>query len=224
MVDETAAATAEGGGRRRRRVPVEHRFGGLERRSFLPALVAVGIWLLWAVALPHLDTAVEHEDPVRAGERFAISEDLAVTPPPGWNVLAGFRTTDAPATGVGNQAAFSNGTVNVVVTTDTYDGTAEELLEQIDRVTAATGSVDGFTVGDGRSTITTDSGLTGVAETFTGRGVEGTTAAFVSDGTGIEVSVAGQPDQETASTRQVTQLIESIGPWDASDVDDQEAP
>lgn len=220
MAHAAAAPTTEETGERRRRrrrgAPVDQRFGGLERSSFKPALVVVGIWLLWAVALPHLDGAIEHDDQVKAGERFAISDDLAVTPPPGWKVIDGFRTTDVPATGPGKRAGFSNGTVSVTVTTDSYDGTASELLEQIDKVTSATGAVDSFHVTDGRSTVTTASGLTGVAETYTARGVEGTIAAFVADGTGIEIAVSGQPDQESAASRQVAGLIESIGPWDTA--------
>jgi hypothetical protein len=224
MAHEATAPTAgEAGERRRRRVPVEERLAGLERRSIVPALVVVGIWFLWVVAVPHLDAAVDHDDPVVAGERFAISDDLAVTPPPGWDVIDGFRTTDIPAGGAGARAEFTNGTVTIILTTDTYDGTASELLEQIDKVTSATGAVDGFTVTDGRSTVTTDSGLTGVAETFTGRGVEGTVAAFVSDGTGIEVSASGQPDQESAAARHIAHLIHSIGPWDSTDAGQQEA-
>ena len=167
---------------RGRTVPVEHRFGGLDRRSFVPALVVVGIWLLWAVALPHLDGAIDHDDQVQAGERFAISEDLAITPPPGWSVIDGFRTSDVPATG-SDGATFSNGTVTVYVDTDDYTGTPSDLLEQIDKVTSATGTVESFHVTDGRATVSTNSGLTGVSESYTGRGFEGTITAFVSDGT-----------------------------------------
>ena len=58
----SAAPAREESRRHRERVPVEHRFGGLDRRSFVPALVVVGIWLLWAVALPHLDGAIDHDD------------------------------------------------------------------------------------------------------------------------------------------------------------------
>ena len=222
MADQAAAAPAKQETRpHRERVPVEHRFGGLDRRSFVPALVVVGIWLLWAVALPHLDGAIDHDDQVQAGERFAISEDLAITPPPGWSVIDGFRTSDVPATG-SDGATFSNGTVTVYVDTDDYTGTPSDLLEQIDKVTSATGTVESFHVTDGRATVSTSSGLTGVSESYTGRGFEGTITAFVSDGTGIEIMSAGQPDQKAAASRQIAHMIDSIGAWDTSDTTTEE--
>ena len=224
MVDQPVVS-AEGpvSSRQRDRVPVQHRFGGLDRRSFVPALVVVGIWLLWAVAVPHLDGAIDHEDQVRSGERFAISDELAITPPSGWDVISGFRVTDVPATGSGDEAVFSNGTVTVIVSTDDYTGTPNDLLEQIDKVTSATGAVESFHVTDGRASVTTSTGLTGVSETYTGRGFEGTITAFVSDGTGIQVQSAGQPDQETAVSRQIAHMIDSIGAWDPSDTAAEQA-
>ena len=79
------------------------------------------------------------------------------------------------------------------VTTDDYTGTPSDLLEQIDKVTSATGTVESFHVADGRATVTTSSGLTGVSETYTGSDFEGIIAAFVSDGTGIEIQSPVSP-------------------------------
>ena len=201
---------------RRPRVPVENRRWGLDKRSLVPAAVVVGIWLLWTVAVPHLDAAIDQDDPVRVGDRFALTDDLAITAPSGWNVVDGFRTTALPARGPTGSGTFSNGAVTVAVTVQDFNGTANELLEQIDKVTSATGTIEGFHVTEGRSHVTTDSGLVGVAESYTGLDADGTIAAFVSDGAGVEVLVSGHPAQKSTAAQQVTEMIESIGPWSAA--------
>ena len=53
------------------RVPVEHRFLGLDRRTFPFALVAVAVWFVWTVLAPWVDERVAWNDPIRAGERSA---------------------------------------------------------------------------------------------------------------------------------------------------------
>ena len=199
------------------KVPVDERWAGLDRRSLLPAGVVIGIWLLWTVAVPHLDAAVDQDDPVRVGDRFAITDDLAITAPSGWNVENGFRTTALPSRGPTGGATFARGAVTVTISAQDYDGTAIELLEQIEKVTSATGSIDGFHVTEGRSQMTTNSGLVGVAESYTAVDSDGMIAAFVSDGTGVEVLVSGQPSQKSATAHQVTEMIESLGSWDSAD-------
>ena len=193
----------------------------MDKRSFAPALIVVSIILLWAVAVPILDANIDHDDPVRVGDRFAITEDLAITAPSGWNVVNGFRTTALPAGGPPGSATFTNGGVTVTVTADEYDGTAAELLTQIEKVTSGTGAVESFHVVGGRSDITTSSGLVGVSESYTGHDFEGTVAAFVTGGTGLEVMVSAHPDQEAGTAGQVAEMIDSIGPWDTGDASGQ---
>ena len=50
------------------RVPVEHRWLGLDRRSIPFALVAFAVLALWAWALPWVDARVAWDDTTRAGE------------------------------------------------------------------------------------------------------------------------------------------------------------
>ena len=40
------------------RVPVEHRFLGLDRRSLLPGLVVIGLFVLWTVVIPALISVI----------------------------------------------------------------------------------------------------------------------------------------------------------------------
>ena len=211
------AAASEDDGTHTDRVPVDQRRLGMDKRSIGPALVVVGIILLWAVVVPLVDSAIDHDDPVRVGDRFAITDDLAVTAPSGWNVVNGFRTDALPAGGPPGSATFTNGGVTVTVSADEYDGTAAELLTQIEKVTSGTGAINSFHVVGGRSNVTTGSGLVGVAESYTGHDFEGTVAAFVADGTGLEVLVSAHPDHHATTEGQVADMIASIGPWDAAD-------
>jgi len=225
MSDEHAPTTTAGGqgllveGRRGwsgragpPRVPVDRRVAGLDRASFVPALVAIGIWVLWAFVVPHLDSAVEHDEQVRAGDRLALTEDLAVTPPTGWSLLSGFTTADQPASGPSGSVSVSNGAVTVQVSADDFSGTATELLAQVERVATATGG-NASGVSSGRSTVDIPSGLTGVSETFTRPGGEGRLVAFVDDGTGIVVQVSGAPDRLAVAAHDVQHMIRSIGAW-----------
>lgn len=195
----------------------------MDKRSYAPALVVVGIVLLWVAVVPAIDSNLAHEDPVRVGDRFAITEGLAITAPSGWDVVNGFRTTALPAGGPPGGATFTNGGVTVSVTADEYDGTAVELLAQIEKVTSATGAVESFHAVGGRSNVTTNSGLTGVSESYTGHDFEGTIAAFVIDGTGLEVMVSAHPDQAAGTAGPVAEMIDSLGPWDTADTSEQEA-
>ncbi|WP_019144714.1 hypothetical protein [Aeromicrobium massiliense] len=195
-------------------MPVEQRFLGLDRRSLVPGLVVIGIWALWSVVVPQVDDAVAYDDTVRAGDRFSLTEDLAFTPPTGWNVVEGFRTTEEPAAGPGGQVQVSDGTLSVVVVPDDFDGTPSELLDQVTDVDEAT--TDAFKVEGERYTVTTRAGATGVAEGFTTPRSQGTITAFVIDGTGVEFNVVGTTAQLAAHATELTQMIESLGPWDAA--------
>ena len=207
----------------RTRVPVEHRFAGLDRRSFAPAFVVLGLWFLWSIVVPHVNDAVAYDDEVRPGERFALTQELAVTPPSGWNVIDGFRTTDEPASGPGGAVRISNGAVSVTVLPDDFSGTARELLDQINKITTRTTDPETFHVTGGRTTVTTATGLTGASERFTSLRSDGVITAFVSDGTGIEVQAVGSTQEMAAMAAQVRQMIDSIGPWDPSRASTQDA-
>ena len=48
-----------------RRVPVEHRFLGLDKRTFPFAIVALVVWALWVIVVPSVGRQVSWDDPVR---------------------------------------------------------------------------------------------------------------------------------------------------------------
>ena len=216
MSDEHAPTTTAGGqgllveGRRGwsgragpPRVPVDRRVAGLDRALFVPALVAIGIWVLWAFVVPHLTLRSSTDEQVRAGDRLALTEDLAVTPPTGWSLLSGFTTADQPASGPSGSVAVSNGAVTVQVSADDFSGRPPSprpgrARRDRHRRQRRPG------VSSGRSTVDIPSGLTGVSEAFTRPGAEGRLVAFVDDGTGIVVQVraprTGSPSPPTTSS------------------------
>ena len=91
-----------------RRVPVEHRFLGLDRRTFPFALVALAVWALWTVVVPWVDRQVSWDDPIRAGDVLRVTDNVTMTPIAGWGLESGLRTTDRTSSGAtasGNVAA-----------------------------------------------------------------------------------------------------------------------
>jgi hypothetical protein len=83
-----------------RRVPVEHRFFGLDQRTIPFAAAAAAVWLLWAIVLPQIDERIAWDDPIRAGQRIQVTDDVTFAPAEGWGLLSGLRTTDVTSSGV----------------------------------------------------------------------------------------------------------------------------
>ena len=213
---EGAAAHLAPSSWRRNRVPAEHRLLGLDRRTFPWAFAVIALALLWTVVLPAVDERVDYDDPVRAGERFAVTDDLAITPPAGWNVDSGFRVSDDPAAGEAEPIVLTSGGMTFQASADSFSGTPDDLLDQVDAITTTTGGVEAFHTTSDRTTVTTDSGLVGVAEGFTSRRSQGVIVAFVDDGKGIEMQLVGTPDQMSALSDDVAAMVESLGPRDTS--------
>jgi hypothetical protein len=60
------------------RVPVEHRFFGLDRRSLLPGLVVIGLCVLWTVVVPSVNALLHYGQQTRAGDVFAVAQGLTM--------------------------------------------------------------------------------------------------------------------------------------------------
>ena len=65
------------------------------------------------------------------------------------------------------------------------------------------------TTGD-RVSVNTSQGATGVVETFTGSDVDGKIAAFVYDGSGVEILVVGLPEDMALHQDDIKAMVESI--------------
>lgn len=194
-------------------VPVEHRFLGLDRRTIAPALVVLALAFLCATVVPAIDAAIEAENPVRPGDVLNLGKGLTMVPAQDWNIVTGLRLgdeTNAPATGGAPPVELSNGTVRLRVALGPFAGNPNALLDQINQVNTELDDIDQFATTGDRVSVSTASGETGVVETFTGSDVVGKIAAFVHDGTGVEVLVVGLPEDMARHQEDIEAMVESI--------------
>ena len=199
-----------------RRVPVEHRLLGLDKRSFPYALFVVGVFLLATVVVPRINSAIDWDDPVRAGDRLALSDTIAFTPTTGWNVESGFRVGEGGSAVKSGLAVVAGDGVIFQVEPDTFDGTPAELLDQIEKVTSATDDPT-FQVDGDPATVTTPAGDVGVIQTYSSVNGDGLVAAFVIDGTGLKITAYGPPAQLRAALPDIDDMVASIRSTEGGD-------
>jgi len=194
------------------RVPVEHRFFGLDRRTLPYAFAAVAVWALWTIVLPWIDNHVAWNDPVRPGQRIQLTDDVSFAPAVGWGVQSGLRTTDVTASG-------QKATSAVVLTTDgvvfealrgAWRGTPRALLNQITKITSTEAGRDGFELSSQPTSIQTSTGKDGVLASFRTPRTEGLIAAFVFGDQGLQIQVVGSPDQLEHRSEEIARMISSI--------------
>lgn len=191
----------------RRRVPAEHRVLGLDRRTLPPALFVIAVFIVLTIIVPRIDASIGWNDPVRAGEQLALTDTLAFTPAAGWDVEAGFRVG---ATGARSGDALITGDgVTFEISPGSFDGTPDELLDQVEKVTSRT-SDTAFRVDGNRSTIATSAGQTGAVQPYSSVRGDGLVGALVIDGTGLKITAFGPPTQMTAAAGTIRDMIVSI--------------
>src|ERR1044071_6307608 len=120
------------------RVPVEHRFFGLDRRSLLPGLVVIGLLVLWTVVVPAVNGLLSYNQQTRAGDVFALDSGLTMDAQEGWGVDSGLLTTDRPSSGVpGKAVVLVDDGASFVVQPGPFGGSARRLLGQVEKVDSA---------------------------------------------------------------------------------------
>jgi len=192
------------------RVPVEYRFLGLDRRAFPFAAAAAAVWLVWAALLPAINGAVPWSDQVRAGDVFQVSDTVTMVAPVGWGVRSGLRTTDQTRSGaVSEPLQVVSGGVQASVQTGPFAGSPAELLASGEAIVDAEAGIV-FEPMSRPTSVTTTTGVTGVLQGVSASGIEGLFATFVLDGTGIQVVVTGPPEQLSAHSREIAQMIGSL--------------
>ncbi|MFC9788465.1 hypothetical protein [Rhodococcus sp. NPDC127528] len=177
------------------RVPVKHRVFGLDTRALWPAATVLAVGLLWSLALPALDDAVDWEDPIAAGDSIDLGNGARFVPPVGWQLEDGTRVGDSPVSGVSAKnasARVATGGAQISATGGTFDGDADALLDQVNANLSAE-STRQFTITDARNTLVTTSGLVGVVEPFTSATGDGLVATFVLPTTDVAADAQEQP-------------------------------
>ncbi|HWK26781.1 MAG TPA: hypothetical protein VNS09_09465 [Solirubrobacter sp.] len=193
------------------RVPVEHRFFGLDRRSLLPGLVVIGLFVLWTVVVPAVNDGLRYGQQTKAGDVFVLAKGLTMDAQPGWGVDSGLLTTDLTRSRApGEDVALTKGGVSFVVSTGPFRGDASALLRQIDKVDHALAGDKAFHISSDVVPFHTDQGDRGVAQAYTTVDGAGVVSALVYGNTGVKITFTGSTAAMAATGRQVGDMIDSI--------------
>lgn len=198
-------------------VPVERRFAGMDRRTLLPAGIVAALVALTFGVLPWIDSRLSVDDPARAGDVIRVGE-AAFAPAAGWNIESGLREGTSSSGLYPERAAVTRDGVTFSVVTGSFDGTPAALLRQIRRSNDRLGP-DAVAIASGpATTVATTQGDEGAVARFTSANTEGLIAAFVFDGTGVEVVAYGPPGL-TGSARleaDLVAMVRSVRPLDGA--------
>jgi hypothetical protein len=200
-------------------VPVDQRWLGMDRRGIPYALVALGLIVVLTRVVPAIDGAIEWDNPARAGDVVDLGFGIRITPPTGWQIEDGILAGQAtfPVSAKSATAQFADGTTQITVRNGGWSGSANELLDQSDRISAVSGLAEdkAFTVTGPRTTFTTTSGIVGVAEPFSSPAGDGTIYGFVvedaaGESIGVVVSVTDASDTPNGDAQQATDSVSSL--------------
>lgn len=199
----------------RERVPAEHRILGLDRRTLLPALFVIAVFVVLVLIVPRVNAALDWDDPVRAGEQLALTDTISFTPVEGWDVESGFRVGRTGAGTRYDDVSIAADGVTFEISPDSFDGTPNQLLDQVEKVTSRIDDPT-FRVEGDRTTITTTTGEIGVAQPYSSVTGDGLAAAFVIGGTGLKITAYGPPTQMTAAAEEIEAMLSSIRTTDGN--------
>ncbi len=197
-------------------MPADRRLFGLDRRTLLPAAVVAVLFVFTVWVMPAINRAVPVTDPVRAGDVIQVG-DVEFVPAVGANIATGLRQGRPD---VGNSypkiAVVTYQGTTFKVRTDDYDGTPAQLLEQIKKNNEGT-RVDGggFRVNGEPVTIVNADGDKGVAAHYDSASAVGLVAAFVFDGTGVEIEAVGPETLADSVGEEVAAMVQSVQPVSA---------
>lgn len=175
-------------------VPVEYRLLGMDRRMVAPTLAVLAVVMLWAVVTPWIAGAMSYDVEVQPGTTIDVG-DITFTPTPGW------ETVSQSESGV----ELHNAAVTLEITQGTFSG--DDLIVLL----AAVNEIEDVTAFVGpQNSITTDSGLVGLTESFENNSRHGMIVVFAQDGVGIEVVVEGPSPNVTILGSEIDAMISSI--------------
>ncbi|WP_052061852.1 hypothetical protein [Rhodococcoides fascians] len=191
-------------------IPADQRKLGLDRRTIIPGLVVLVIAAFISFGPTALDGRIDYDDPTVSGDVIAVGEDVTFTPIPGWNVIAGLREGQPTAGGeYPTEAVLTKGGVTFELQAASYDGTPDDLLDRIRDNQEAYG-IESPVVESNTVAVTTGDGHRGVMAGYDGPNIDGIIAAFVGNGTGLEVVAVSPTNYDKQSTDDVARMIESI--------------
>ena len=195
-------------------VPVDRRWHGIDRRTIVPGVIAIVLIIFLSGVLPAVDSAIEYDRQIEAGDVIDLGSGITFVPAVGWGFPKGLLVSDQSVSGAEEvthlSAELENGAIQLSATTGPFDGTPDELLAQIDKLNEVYKGIDNSKLTGDPGTITTSTGYTGVGQAFAGVNVEGIIAAFVIDGVGIEFVVQGPPGTVVTNAQVIADMIGSL--------------
>jgi hypothetical protein len=198
-------------------VPVEHRFAGLDRRTFRPALIVLAVALVLIYGLQSLNAAIPWHNEIKAGDVLDLGAGATAVPPVGWELESGTLTGAGGASPSGLDVRLAHGGAVIDLVGTTFTGTANAFLDQVQR--AQTGQPAAASAD--RGSLTTQSGLVGVVQSRSGPSGDELQAAFkMATGTpaviaaapALLVQVRTAPGQFEQLQDEVATLLRSITP------------
>jgi hypothetical protein len=165
-------ATASPGASRGPGAPVRRTVLGLERQGLGWTLAIGAVALVLAVGLPLADSAVSTEHAAAAGSVTRVGLGVRITPISTWSVVP-------QGSAAANRAQFTRAGALVTIRSVSYSGSTQDAY---DRLAAAIDAQDGVQVASDPETITTTSGLVGIASAFAGSSEQGYFAVFATRG------------------------------------------
>ena len=191
MTDMSGGNTATGA---HNNVPVEHRWLGMDRRLLPPTLAVLAVVLLWAVITPWVAGLLSYDVEVEPGTTIDVGS-ISFTPTPGWEIVSQSESA----------VELHNAAVTVKITQGTFSG------DDLSVLLAAVNDLEDIAAFVGpQNSITTDSGLVGLTESFENSSRHGLVAVFAQDGAGIEVVVEGPIPNATTFGTEIDAMISSI--------------
>lgn len=193
------------------RVPVEHRVFGLDRCTLLPGLAVVGVFLLWTVVLPLVNSALSYSQETESGDVFELGPGLTMDAQPGWDVDSGLLTSQKTRTQARDRpVVLASGGASFVVEPGPFQGTARQLLRQIEKVDSAMSGNKTYHVSSRVATSHTNDGHRGVAQAYTTVDGTGVVTALVYGDTGLKIAFTGSSVSMQDQGEQVGKMIDSI--------------
>jgi hypothetical protein len=190
-------------------IPVDRRWFGMDRRTIAPTVVVLALVFVTAVLLPLVNEFTDYHDEVVGGDVMELNFGVTFVPEPGWGITAGVRTTNPLAGGLyPEEAAVADGSSALTVKTDSFDGDANALLDQLESTTA--GLAEDMSITSERVSITSDSGETGVLEQLSGASTQALLVAYVIDGVGVAVTATAPADASSDDIDAVARMITSV--------------
>jgi hypothetical protein len=181
--------------------PVRRTVLGLERQGLGWTLLIAAVALLFAVGLPLADSAVSTEHTAAAGSVANVGLGVRITPNPAWSVV---RQANGPA----HRAQFTRAGALVTITAVSYSGSLPDAYDSLFR---AIDGDDGVQVTSDPQTVTTTSGLVGIASSFAGPAAQGYFAVFAARGVLAVVIAQSPPGAFHAVSGDMLAMISSVG-------------